>query len=155
MRTNTLSILLPVPVMALATSSASADPIRHSNGSRFFNNSHGFNGSGYNHYRGYNSNNHFNTRYDQNRHFRRNDFFGTRYNYRPYRNDGWFVSLNYGAGYNAWCGNGDDAVSGKNRVLRGPALRRAGLNRAKLHIPLSRAYASASPHQCFFLRAFA
>jgi hypothetical protein len=59
MRTNTLSILLPVLVMALATSSASADPIRHSNGSRFFNNSHCFNGNGYNHYRGYNRNNRF------------------------------------------------------------------------------------------------
>ena len=83
MRINLLSnpkaflLLLPALVMALATSSASADPIRHSNGSRFFNNNHGFNGIGYNQYRGYNRSNRFNTRYDRNRNFRRNDFYGS------------------------------------------------------------------------------
>ncbi|NDH95389.1 MAG: hypothetical protein EBZ13_12850, partial [Planctomycetia bacterium] len=86
------------------TSSTSADPIRHSNGYRFFNNSHGYNGNGsnrhvYNYNSRFNRYSSFNISYSRNRNFQNNDIHGSRYSYRPYSNDGLSVRLNYGTGY--------------------------------------------------------
>jgi len=105
MRIKHLRVLLLLSAlgMALATGNASADPVHRSNGSRFFNNGHGFN-NGFNIHFSYNRNNRFNSRNSWNRNFRRNDIYGSRYNYRPYRHNGWSASLNYGTGYNTWYG---------------------------------------------------
>jgi hypothetical protein len=102
-------LLLPALMMALTTSSTSADPIRHSNGYRFFNNSHGYNGNGsnrhvYNYNSRFNRYSSFNISYSTNRNFQNNDIHGSRYSYRPYSNDGLSVRLNYGTGYNTWYG---------------------------------------------------
>ncbi len=112
MRSNPLFTLLPVLVMLLATGNAAADPMRYSNGSRFFNNNYRFNTNHSFNNHSFNRTNRFNTRHGWKRNARRNDFYGARYRNRPYQsyrpygfNDNrWSVSLNYGTGYTAWYG---------------------------------------------------
>lgn len=93
-------LLLPVLAIALAADSAMADPHPRGYNSRFTVSSHGFRPDfRHNVSRG----NRFNTGYGWNRHYRNDFYYGSGYRYRPYRNDGWSVSLNLGS---AWAGTG-------------------------------------------------